>query len=311
MKEPESDHDRLAEDLVRLAAHAGAAPFAWLAAGTPPRTIAAMGLDAAPRPPPVRHVPDVEEEPDLRGHPWSRTIRAMAVVPVPGVEGGSLGMGWREPGVPAPARLDALQRAARLAAALLDGRRQRERVVALERRAALDAEERALLEEALDAIAAAGDPVGTLEALLRTTCRATGWVCGEAWIPDEDGALRSSGAWWSAAPEAEPLRSAAARLAEGDGLVGLAWTLREPVRVPDLPALATFRRGQEAALAGLRAAVAIPIGGGGPCRGVLVWFLRAWSPADDRFVRVAARVAAAVGPLLGDQRPRRPSSGSR
>ena len=89
-----------------------------------------------------------------------------------------------------------------------------------------------------------------------------GWCAGHLWLIDEESKTLSSRAAWSeaAAPLERFIRAAdGRRFSRGEGLPGLAWAEGKVVWLQDLERAPAFQRRQDAAAAGLRTGVAVPL----------------------------------------------------
>lgn len=138
------------------------------------------------------------------------------------------------------------------------------------------------------------------------------WSCGAVWMPDGDPPRLRCAATWST-PDAGPAvatfahGSSRLRLAPGRGLPGRVFAFRRPAWIPDLRRDAQEPRAGAARHARLKAAVAVPVGSGEDCAGVLELFARELGVllADLRFTpaevveRVGGRIVEALEePLL-------------
>jgi PAS domain S-box-containing protein len=144
-----------------------------------------------------------------------------------------------------------------------------------------------------------------IEATLQHICDATGWLLGEAWIPRVSGVgtpvLEHGGLWTSEPQRLEPFvaQMAGFRFMRGEGIPGTAWASGVPLWVHDLQRSESFTRGPLAALAGLTAAVAIPlVHADGEIVAVLVFFMRDVRTDNTRLVQLASAVSAPLAQLL-------------
>lgn len=176
------------------------------------------------------------------------------------------------------------------------------RDISLRKRA--EAEARLLQTIALG-VGAATDLDEALAFVLRQVCDTTGWAMGEAWLPNDDRSrLACHPVWHSAAPGLEGFRQASrnASLAPGEGLPGRVWQTKQPEWFPDLNAIAVFPRSKAAALAGLKAGLAVPVLARGEVILVLDFFLFEPTDEDARRTELIAAVAAQIGALIERKR---------
>jgi PAS domain S-box-containing protein len=147
-----------------------------------------------------------------------------------------------------------------------------------------------------------------LAVCLKTICEAAGGVLGEAWLPAVPGAtnvrLTRGGVW--AHPDRR-LQSFVAQgsgfeFAPGEGLPGMAWERREVIWVNPLSAAEDFTRAPLARIAGLHAAVAIPILVRGEPVAVISCYLDDARGQATRPLRVAHAVSTQFAPLLEQKR---------
>lgn len=147
-------------------------------------------------------------------------------------------------------------------------------------------------------VAAAADLSSALEVVLRRVCQKTGWVIGQAWVPQQDdNYLKCSPAWFSGVPGMEAFRDYCESLtfAPGIGLPGRIWKTKEAVWIQDLSADKNFPRGDMALKAGLKAGFGIPILASGQIMAVLEFFMPETQEQDRGLVTIITAVAAQLG----------------
>lgn len=162
-------------------------------------------------------------------------------------------------------------------------------------------QEARLLQTIALGVSNAKDLNETIQNILRLVCEATGWVVGEAWIPNADGSLLELHlARYSRDPEMVEFHrdSASFTFARGVGLPGRAWESRKAVWIEDVTQDANFPRAELARRAGLKAAVSIPVLAGGRVTLVLDFFLKEARPQDPRLVELISAIAAELGGVI-------------
>jgi PAS domain S-box-containing protein len=143
---------------------------------------------------------------------------------------------------------------------------------------------------------------------LKTICEAAGGVLGEAWLPVvpavTDVRLTRGGVW--ARPD-DHLQSFVAQgsgfeFAPGEGLPGMAWERREVIWANPLTGTEDFTRVPLARIAGLHAALAIPLLVHGVPVAVISCYFENAPVQAARPLRVAQVVSAEFAPLLEQKR---------
>jgi len=174
----------------------------------------------------------------------------------------------------------------------LDGARQR--------RADGKAHRLLLAQQAItDHIAAGIGADALLTRVLSSLGETLGWSCGAVWMPDGDPPRLRCAATWST-PDAGPAVAAFAhgssrlRLAPGRGLPGRVFAFRRPTWIPDMRRDAQDPRAGAARHARLKGAVAVPVGTGDDCAGVLELF----APEPREHDAETAAMLATVGGQL-------------
>jgi len=123
-------------------------------------------------------------------------------------------------------------------------------------------EEIQLLQTLTLAISESEDIHTALGVTLRKICETTGWIYGEAWIPNAEGTfLECSTEWYSAVPGLEKFYTASRGFTfpHGKGLPGRVWLSGQPEWVTNVTLDENFPRAKFALEAGLKAGLAIPI----------------------------------------------------
>src|SRR5262245_48056494 len=165
----------------------------------------------------------------------------------------------------------------------------------------IDTEQHHQSEEQLDLlqtitmeVAGANDLASALEVVLRDVCEKTGWVLGNAWVPNGEGtALDLVAAWYCGDGELKPFRavSESFHFESGIGLPGRVWKSKQPTWVEDVTNDPNFPRSAAARTAGLKTGVGIPILSGGNVIAVLEFLMRESREQSERLLKVIAAVA--------------------
>jgi signal transduction protein with GAF and PtsI domain len=148
-----------------------------------------------------------------------------------------------------------------------------------------------LLQTITMEVAAAGDLSSALEVVLRRVCEKTGWVLGQAWVPNKDGsALDCDSVWFGGEGDLRDFRRAseAIHFKRGVGLPGRVWGSNQSAWVEDVTSDPNFPRFDAARTAGLKTGVAIPIVSRGEVIAILEFFMR--ESRDAEINRVRARL---------------------
>ncbi len=177
---------------------------------------------------------------------------------------------------------------------------ERELTAARGRRAEGKAHRLLLAQQAItDHVASGLGADALLTRVLGSLGETLGWSCGAVWMPDGDPPRLRCAATWST-PDAGPAVAAFAhgssrlRLAPGRGLPGRVFAFRRPVWIQDMRRDGQEPRSGAARHARLKAAVAVPVGSGEDCAGVLELFA---GEAREHDVETAAMLATVGGQL--------------
>ncbi len=163
-------------------------------------------------------------------------------------------------------------------------------------------EEIRLLQTTMGAHADAEDFHSALGVALRKFCEATGWDYGEAWIPNSEGILESSSAWYNSTPILEPFRQLSLdwTFAPGKGLPGKVAASGQPEWIPDVSNTpdGLFLRAPIAQLVGLKAGFGVPIICNQKVLAVLAFFMFESRQKDKRLIDLVSCVAAQLGTII-------------
>src|ERR1700742_672027 len=166
-------------------------------------------------------------------------------------------------------------------------------------------EQLSLLQTITMEVAAASDLTSALEIVLREVCEKTGWVLGQAWVPNPDtSVLDFVAAWYCGDGELKPFRtlSEESHFKSGLGLPGRVWKSEQPAWVEDVTNAPNFPRSAAARMAGLKTGVGIPILSRGKVIAVLEFFMRESREQSERLLKVITAVAGQLDLLKRDTR---------
>jgi PAS domain S-box-containing protein len=155
-------------------------------------------------------------------------------------------------------------------------------------------------------VAAASDLASALDVVLRRVCEKTGWVLGQAWVPNQDGTVLECGPVCFCCGEGGLTKfrvaSEGSHFRPGVGLPGRVWELKRPAWIEDVTQDPNFPRTKAAAKVGLKAAVGIPILSGDEVIAVIEFFVQESRAKNERLVNVIAAVAAQLGLVMERKR---------
>ncbi|MBI2470170.1 MAG: PAS domain-containing protein [Planctomycetes bacterium] len=185
---------------------------------------------------------------------------------------------------------DNLGRVVRLVGTVQDitGRKRAEEEVALLKTLTLSISESEDLHEAL---------IVTLEKV----CGATGWIYGEAWIPDQEGKqLVRDHAFYSKVESLKKFSelSGAFTFPPGVGLPGRIWSCKQPVWVRDVTVDPNFPRAPIAREVGLKAAIGFPVFSDKQMVAVLVFYMLDALEKDEQLVAFVSSVVVQLGEVI-------------
>src|SRR5262245_37968133 len=153
-------------------------------------------------------------------------------------------------------------------------------------------EQLSLLQTITSELTEAEDLSSALEVVLRDVCEKTGWVLGQAWVPNAEGkVLDLVSAWYCGDGELKPFKnvSKASHFKPGIGLPGRVWESKQPAWVENVTDDPNFPRSDAARVAGLKTGVGIPILSGNQVIAVLEFFMRESRAQNERLLNVIAR----------------------
>jgi PAS domain S-box-containing protein len=166
-------------------------------------------------------------------------------------------------------------------------------------------EQLSLLQTITMEVAAAGDFSSALKIVLRRICEKTGWVFGQAWLPNQDGTVIDCGpAWFRPKADLKQFRAASkgTHFVPGAGIPGSVWKSKQPVWIQDVTLDRNFARIKAAAKAELKGAMGIPILSGDEVLAVIEFFVHESRAEDKRLVKVITAVAEQLDLVMDRQR---------
>jgi diguanylate cyclase (GGDEF)-like protein/PAS domain S-box-containing protein len=161
-----------------------------------------------------------------------------------------------------------------------------------------------LLQTLTLAVSEAGDLHSALEVVLRKVCESTGWLLGQAWMPNETGRIECVPAWHGEAKSLERFRKTSLDMtfSPGTGLPGRVWESKRPVWIKDVTAERNFPRAAVATQAGLKAGLGIPVMVGNEFIAVLEFFVGEPRKEDEHLIGVVSSVATQLGSMIQRKR---------
>jgi diguanylate cyclase (GGDEF)-like protein/PAS domain S-box-containing protein len=162
-----------------------------------------------------------------------------------------------------------------------------------------------LLNRLALAIADAPDLDAALGVVLSEVGQATGWDCGQAWVPTPDGTgLACRPVWYGDRKAFGRFRavSEGTVFAKGVGLPGRAWANRRPAWLRDLAADTNFPRWRVAQAVGLRTGMAIPVLAAREVAAVIEFFVVQERDEDEELVAFISAIGALLGSALTRRR---------
>jgi diguanylate cyclase (GGDEF)-like protein/PAS domain S-box-containing protein len=161
-----------------------------------------------------------------------------------------------------------------------------------------------LLQTLTLAVSEAEDLHTALEVVLRKVCESTGWMLGQAWMPNETGLIECVPAWHGEAKGLERFRKTSLDMtfSPGTGLPGRVWESKRPVWIKDVTLERNFPRAGVATEAGLKAGLGIPVMAGGEFIAVLEFFVSEPRKEDEHLIGVVSSVATQLGSMIQRKR---------
>jgi len=162
-------------------------------------------------------------------------------------------------------------------------------------------EEVVLLKTLTLSISESKDLHDALVVTLEKVCSATGWIYGEAWVPDQEGkCLVRDHAFYS---KVESLKrfselSGTFTFPPGVGLPGRVWSLKQPVWVRDVTVDPNFPRAPIAREVGLKAAIGFPVFSEKEMVAVLVFYMLEALEKDEQLVSFVSSVVVQLGEVI-------------
>lgn len=166
-------------------------------------------------------------------------------------------------------------------------------------------EEVRFLQTMTQAISESADFHSALGVALEKICDFTGWQFGEAWIPNPDGRMEYSPAWYSNSQNSQNVEkfrkfSQEFTFAPAIGLPGRVWSSKQPEWIQDIlnESETVFLRKYIAREVGFKTGLGVPIINNNQVLAVLVFFISESCEQDKRLVEIVSTVATQLGSLM-------------
>ena len=162
-------------------------------------------------------------------------------------------------------------------------------------------EEVVLLKTLTISISESKDLHDALVVTLEKVCVTTGWIYGEAWVPDPEGkCLVRDHAFYSKIDTLGKFSELSGKhtFTYGVGLPGRAWFTKKPVWVQDITLDPNYLRAPIAREAGLKAGVAFPAFSDNEIVAVLVFYMFDVLERDERIVDFVSSVVFQLGEII-------------
>jgi diguanylate cyclase (GGDEF)-like protein/PAS domain S-box-containing protein len=166
-------------------------------------------------------------------------------------------------------------------------------------------EEINLLKTLTLSISKSKDLRNALVIALEKVCSATGWVYGEAWMPDTDGkCLALDHTFYSKVESLEKFSELSGKFTftHGIGLPGRAWSAKQPIWERDVTLDPNYLRVSIAREAGLKAGVAFPVFSDNEIVAVLVFYMIEALERDERLVSFVSSVVIQLGEVINHKK---------
>lgn len=144
-----------------------------------------------------------------------------------------------------------------------------------------------------------------LNNILLKICEATGWVCGEAWIPEPDGGfLKLCSEWHYPVNNLDKFHilSKEFTFLPGVGLIGRAWLSKQPMWIKDIASDTNFPRTKIILEAGLKSGLAIPVIFRREVIAIISFFLSEPREEDELTVKFISSITSQLGLIIQRKR---------
>lgn len=162
-------------------------------------------------------------------------------------------------------------------------------------------EEMYLMQTLTLAISASANLRDALLITLQKICNLSGWVYGEAWLPNPDGTfLERNHNFYSSLDNCKIFtgRSGEITFPPGEGLPGRAWSTKQPVWVEDVTLDQNYLRAPIANEAGLKTGVAFPVITDNDVIAIIVFYHRTVEKRNERLVKLILTVLSHIGSII-------------
>ena len=151
------------------------------------------------------------------------------------------------------------------------------------------------------AVSASGNLHDALVVAMQKICNYTGWIYGEAWMPNQDGTrLERDHAFYSSIEGLEKFSeyTCGFTFTHGSGLPGRAWAEKQPVWIKDVTLDPHYLRAAIAGEAGLKMGVGFPVIAEGEVVTVFVFYSLKEEERNDHLVKLILSMLSQIGSII-------------
>ncbi len=158
-----------------------------------------------------------------------------------------------------------------------------------------------LLQSLAIAVSASGNLHDALVVAMQKICNYTGWIYGEAWMPNQDGTrLERNHAFYGSIDGLEKFSeySCGFTFASGSGLPGRPWAERQPVWIKDVTQDPHYLRAAIAGEAGLKAGIGFPVIADGEVVSVFVFYSLKVEEINNNLIKLILSMLSQIGSII-------------
>ncbi|HHT9113447.1 MAG: response regulator [Planctomycetes bacterium] len=158
-----------------------------------------------------------------------------------------------------------------------------------------------LLQSLAIVVSASGNLHDALVVAMQKICNYTGWIYGEAWVPNQDGTrLERDNAFYSSIEGLEKFSgySCGLTFTPGSGLPGRSWAEKQPVWIKDVTQDPHYLRATIASEVGLKTGIGFPVIADGEVVSVFVFYSLKAEERNDHLAKLILSMLSQIGSII-------------